>query len=86
MREIPRTHSNRLVNDRYGKDYEEFMGMVDGLIRYVTEDYDSEDFADTFFKVDRWKDGENPADTAEEILNGDEVGHQWLEAFKQGEL
>ena len=86
MQQIPRTHDNQLVNDRYGATWEHYMLMVNGLIRYVTEAFDSEDFADTVFTRDRWEDGVNPADTAEEIMEGDTVGAQWLEAFKRGEV
>lgn len=88
MNQIPRTDASRInaATCRYGNTYEEYMVMVNGLIQYVTESFDSEDFADTVFTLDAWEDGVNPADTAEDILMGDDIGAQWLEAFKQGEL
>jgi hypothetical protein len=82
MRQIPRMRDNRMVDCglgdyRFGATIEDFMLMVNGLIQYVTGGFDSEDFADTVFVYDEWRAGENPADTAERIMNGDDIAENY---------
>jgi hypothetical protein len=83
MRNIPRMHDNRMVDCglgdyRFGATIEEFMAMVNGLIEYVTGGFDASDFDDRVFVYDAWRAGENPADTAEEIMLNDDIAAQWL--------
>ncbi len=69
------------VSGRWGEDYETFMRLVNGAIERVSGGLGSSDFSDTVFTVDAWEAGADPADTAEEILNGDCCGAGMLALY-----
>lgn len=72
----------RIVADlRYGTSHRAFIVMVNSVIAKVADGLDMSDFADTVFTVDAWEDGESPVDVAEQILQNDTIGEQFLDLY-----
>ena len=58
--------------------YETFMKQVNAEVEAITGGFDSLDFADTVFTRDAWKEDASPLEVAEEILENDTIGAQFL--------
>ena len=65
---------------RYGT-FEQFECSYNRVISIVSGGIDSNDLADTVFVVDAWEDGCSPVDTAQEIMENDDIGCLMLEEF-----